>query len=77
MDFVKLPEAYERRDSLSPFVVFIYTLDLDVIHQVAENIKRNYLTGRQGYLYQQTFLCFCCSLPVQQKAIKHVLKNTN
>lgn len=49
---IKLPEAYERGDSLSPFVVFIYTPDLDVIHQIVENIKRNYLTGRHGYLYQ-------------------------
>lgn len=52
VDFVQLPEAYEWRDSLSPFVVFIYTPDLHVIHQIMECIKRNYLTGRQGYLYQ-------------------------
>lgn len=49
---VKMPEAYERRDSLSPFVVFIYTPKLDVIHQITECIRRNYLTGRQTYLYQ-------------------------
>lgn len=49
---LKLMRGDVRSDSLSPFVVFIYTPDLAIIHQIVENIKRNYLTGRQRYLYQ-------------------------
>lgn len=49
--FQKLPEAYDKRGYLSPFMVFTYTPDLDIIHQTVKDIKRNYLTVTQGYLY--------------------------
>ena len=50
--FVKLPEPHAGGDSLSAFTVFIYTTELDVIHQIVESTMRNYLMGKPGYLYQ-------------------------
>lgn len=55
--FAKMPEAYDKNGYLSPFVVYMNTPGLNTIHQIVKDIKINYLTGGQGYLYHTvTFL---------------------